>query len=174
MTQTEQAKKNPVVTMTTSLGDVRIELFAEQAPITSQNFLDYVNDKFFDGLIFHRVIAGFMIQGGGFDSEMQQKAGKSAIKNEAANGLKNKTGTIAMARTQVVDSATSQFFINLKDNDFLDHQNKSAQGFGYAVFGQVVEGMEVVRNIEKVNTGNRGLHENVPVEPVVIQSIRVT
>ncbi len=174
MTPTEQTKKNPVVTMTTSLGDIRVELFAEQAPITSQNFLDYVNEKFFDGLIFHRVIAGFMIQGGGFDSEMKQKAGKSAIKNEAANGLKNKTGTIAMARTQVVDSATSQFFINVKDNDFLDHQNKSAQGFGYAVFGQVIEGMEVVRNIEKVKTGNRGLHENVPVEPVVIQSIRVS
>src|SRR5574342_1001738 len=143
----EQAK-NPVVTMATSMGDSRVELDAGNAPITTRNFLDYVNDGHFDGLIFHRVIPGFMIQGGGFDSGMSQKKTKAPIKNEAANGLKNVTGSIAMARTNVVDSATSQFFINVKDNDFLDHKNTSPDGYGYAVFGQVIEGMDVVHSIE--------------------------
>ncbi len=164
---------NPVVLMTTSLGEVRMEIFLDQAPATAKNFLDYVNDKFYDGLIFHRVIPGFMIQGGGFDEQMRQKQPKAPIKNEAANGLKNDTGTLAMARTSVVDSATCQFFINVKNNDFLNHQNPSPQGFGYAVFGRVTEGMEVVQKIERVKTGNRGMQQDVPVESVVIQSMRV-
>jgi cyclophilin family peptidyl-prolyl cis-trans isomerase len=165
--------KNPMVLMSTSLGDVKIELDAEKAPITVQNFLAYVNDKFYDGTIFHRVIPGFMIQGGGFDATMQQKPTKPPIKNEAGNGLKNLTGTLAMARTNVVDSATAQFFINAKDNAFLDHKNETPAGFGYAVFGKVVDGMDVVRKIEQVQTANKGMHENVPVEPVVIKSVTV-
>lgn len=165
--------KNPVVTMETSLGNIRIELDSDKAPATTQNFLDYVNDNFYDGLIFHRVIPGFMIQGGGFDAQMKQKGTKAPIKNEAANGLKNQIGTIAMARTNVVDSATAQFFINVKDNDFLNHRSASADGFGYAVFGRVIDGMDVVRKIEKVETGSRGFHQDVPVEAVVIESVRV-
>jgi cyclophilin family peptidyl-prolyl cis-trans isomerase len=165
--------KNPVVTLGTSMGNIRIELDAEKAPITTQNFLDYVNDGFYDGLIFHRVIPGFMIQGGGFDSQMKQKQSKAPIKNEAANGLKNITGSIAMARTNVVDSATAQFFINVKDNDFLNHRNTSPDGFGYAVFGRVIEGLDVVRSIEKVKTGNRGMHQDVPVDAVVINSVKI-
>jgi peptidyl-prolyl cis-trans isomerase B (cyclophilin B) len=164
---------NPVVAMATSMGNIRIELDAEKAPITTQNFLDYVTDGHFDGLIFHRVIPGFMIQGGGFDDKMKQKATRASIKNEAANGLKNVTGSIAMARTSDVDSATAQFFINVKDNEFLDHKSPSPDGFGYAVFGRVVEGMEVVRAIEKVRTGNRGMHQDVPVETVVITSVKL-
>jgi peptidyl-prolyl cis-trans isomerase B (cyclophilin B) len=162
-----------VVTLATSLGDIKAELFADKAPVTVKNFLEYASKGFFDGLIFHRVIAGFMIQGGGFDQKMNQKPAGSPIKNEAANGLKNKTGTLAMARTNVVDSATCQFFINVADNGFLDHQNTTPQGFGYAVFGQVIEGMEAVRKIEKAKTGNHGLHQDVPVEPVVIHSVRL-
>jgi cyclophilin family peptidyl-prolyl cis-trans isomerase len=165
--------KNPLVTMSTSMGDIRIELNADKAPISTKNFLDYVNDGHYDGLIFHRVIPGFMIQGGGFDAGMSQKKTKSAIKNEAGNGLKNVIGSIAMARTNVVDSATSQFFINVKDNDFLNHKNTSPDGYGYAVFGQVVEGMDVVQTIEKVKTGNRGMHQDVPVQAVVINSVKV-
>ncbi len=173
MAETARKEKNPAVLMTTSLGEVRMEIFADKAPITAKNFLDYVGGKFYDDMIFHRVIPGFMIQGGGFDKEMRQKAVKAQIKNEAANGLKNESGTLAMARTNVVDSATAQFFINVKNNDFLNHQNSSAQGFGYAVFGRVIEGMDVVRKIEMVKTGNGGMHQDVPVEPVVIHSIRV-
>lgn len=165
--------KNPVVTLSTSMGDVRIELFPDKAPVTTKNFLAYVSDGFYDGLIFHRVISGFMIQGGGLDAQMHQKPTKAAIKNEAGNGVKNKTGTIAMARTNVVDSATAQFFINVKDNDFLDHRNESADGFGYAVFGQVIGGMDVVQKIEKVRTASRGGQQDVPVEAVVINSARV-
>ncbi len=165
--------KNPVVTMSTSMGDIRIELDADKAPISTQNFLDYVNEGHFDGLIFHRVIPGFMIQGGGFDSAMSQKKSKSPIKNEASNGLKNVTGSIAMARTNVVDSATAQFFINVKDNDFLNHKNTSPDGYGYAVFGQVVDGMDVVHAIEKVKTANRGMHQDVPVQAVVINSVKL-
>lgn len=165
--------KNPVVTMATSLGNIRIELDSGKAPATTQNFLAYVNDNFYDGLIFHRVIPGFMIQGGGFDAQMKQKGTKAPIKNEAVNGLKNQIGTIAMARTNVVDSATAQFFINVKDNDFLNHRSASADGFGYAVFGRVIEGMDVVHKIEKVKTGNRGSHQDVPTETVVIESVRV-
>jgi peptidyl-prolyl cis-trans isomerase B (cyclophilin B) len=167
------AEKNPVVLMTTSMGNVRIELDAEKAPITTKNFLDYVSDGHYDGLIFHRVIPGFMIQGGGMDPQMNEKKGKAPIKNEAANGLKNKVGSVAMARTNVVDSATSQFFINVKDNDFLNHRSPSPAEFGYAVFGQVVEGMDVVRSIEKVKTANKGYHNDVPAEAVVINSIKL-
>ena len=174
LTSTARAEgKNPMVLMSTSMGDVKIELDAEKAPITVQNFLAYVNDKFYDGTVFHRVIPNFMIQGGGFDAAMQQKPTKAPIKNEAGNGLKNLTGTLAMARTNVVDSATAQFFINVKDNAFLDHKNETPAGFGYAVFGKVVTGMDVVRKIEQVQTATKGGHENVPVEPVVIKSITV-
>jgi peptidyl-prolyl cis-trans isomerase B (cyclophilin B) len=169
----EVTKSNPTVLMATTKGDVRIELFADKAPITVKNFLNYVEEKFYDGLIFHRVIPGFMIQGGGFDNAMKQKQAGSPIKNEAANGLKNKMGTISMARTSVVDSATAQFFINVKDNEFLDHRNTSPDGFGYAVFGQVIEGLDVVQSIEKMKTASQGFHQDVPVEAVVIQSIRL-
>jgi len=162
-----------MVLVSTSLGDIKIELNKEKAPITVENFLGYVNDKFYDGTIFHRVIAGFMIQGGGFTPDMAQKPTKAQIKNEAGNGLKNDVGTIAMARTGVVDSATAQFFINVKDNAFLNHTSESQQGFGYAVFGKVVEGLDVVRKIEAVKTGNSKGMSDVPVEPVVIKSITV-
>ncbi len=165
--------KNPMVVMSTSMGDVKIELYEDKAPETVKNFLGYVNDKFYDGTIFHRVIPNFMIQGGGFDKSMTQKQTKAPIKNEAGNGLKNDTGTLAMARTNVVDSATAQFFINVKDNAFLNHRDETPAGFGYAVFGKVVDGMDVVHKIEHVQTANKGMFENVPVEPVVIKSITV-
>ena len=164
---------NPVVVMKTSLGDVKIELDKAKAPVTVDNFLVYVNDKFYDGTIFHRVIPAFMIQGGGFDKDMNQKKTKAPIKNEAGNGLKNVTGTLAMARTSDPNSATAQFFINTKDNAFLDHKNDTAQGYGYAVFGKVVDGMDVVKKIEQVQTTTRPPYENVPVTPVVIESIRI-
>ena len=168
-----ELEKNPVVTLSTNMGDIRIELNADKAPISTKNFLDYVSEGYYDGLIFHRVIPGFMIQGGGFDSAMSQKKAKSPIKNEAGNGLKNVTGSIAMARTNVVDSATAQFFINVKDNEFLNHKNTSPDGYGYAVFGQVIEGMDIVHSIEKVKTGNRGMHQDVPAQEVVINSVKV-
>jgi peptidyl-prolyl cis-trans isomerase A (cyclophilin A) len=163
--------KNPMVLMSTSLGDVKIELNEEKAPVSVKNFLAYVNDKFYDGTVFHRVIPGFMIQGGGFDQNMKQKPTKPPIKNEAGNGLKNDVGTIAMARTGVVDSATAQFFVNVKDNDFLNHRNDTPAGFGYAVFGKVTDGMDVVHKIEQVQTATKGMYQNVPVEPVIIKSI---
>src|SRR5437660_7991890 len=169
----KMAEKNPVVLMTTSMGNIRIELDAGKAPITTKNFLDYVSEGHYDGLIFHRVIPGFMIQGGGMDAQMNEKKNKAPIKNEAANGLKNKIGTVAMARTNVVDSATAQFFINVKDNDFLNHHDDSSQGFGYAVFGMVVDGMDVVHKIEQVPTHTHGMVENVLVDTVIIQSIRL-
>jgi peptidyl-prolyl cis-trans isomerase B (cyclophilin B) len=165
-------EKNPQVLMETSMGSVKIELFKEKAPISVRNFLSYVNEGFFDGLIFHRVISSFMIQGGGFDQNMIQKKTKFAIKNEAANGLSNKCYTLAMARTNVVDSATSQFFINVVDNAFLDYRGKNPDQFGYAVFGQVIEGMDVVDAIKGVKTGNKGGHSDVPLEPVIINSIK--
>ena len=167
------AVKNPIVVLETSKGNIRIELDAEKAPITTNNFLDYVREKHYDGLIFHRVIQGFMIQGGGMDAQMKEKKNRAAIKNEAANGLKNNVGTIAMARTNVVDSATSQFFINVKDNDFLNHRSTAPAEFGYAVFGRVIDGMEVVQSIEKSKTGNKGYHQDVPLESIVINSARV-
>jgi cyclophilin family peptidyl-prolyl cis-trans isomerase len=171
--EASMADKNPVVLVSTSKGDIRIELDAQKAPVTTQNFIDYVSGGHYDGLIFHRVIPGFMIQGGGMDAQMAEKKTKAPIKNEAANGLKNKTGSIAMARTNIVDSATSQFFINVKDNDFLNHRSSSAQEFGYAVFGQVIEGMDIVHAIEKVKTASRGHHDDVPVEAVVINSAKI-
>jgi cyclophilin family peptidyl-prolyl cis-trans isomerase len=168
-----ELEKNPVVTLSTNMGDIHIELNADKAPISTKNFLDYVSEGYYDGLIFHRVIPGFMIQGGGFDPAMSQKKAKPPIKNEASNGLKNVIGSIAMARTNVVDSATAQFFINVKDNDFLNHKNTSPDGYGYAVFGQVIEGMDVVHSIEKVKTGNRAMHQDVPAQAVVINSVKV-
>ncbi len=165
------AEKNPVILMSTSMGNIRIELDAEKAPITTKNFLDYTSAGHYDGLIFHRVIPGFMIQGGGMDEQMKEQKTNAPIKNEAGNGLKNKVGTVAMARTNVVDSATSQFFINVKDNEFLNYRSPAPAEFGYAVFGHVIEGMDVVQRIEKVRTGNRGFHQDVPVDAVVINSV---
>ncbi len=157
----------------TTKGTISLELDETKAPETVKNFLQYAQDGYYDGTIFHRVIDGFMIQGGGFSKDMSQKQTRAPIRNEAMNGLKNLRGTIAMARTMVVDSATSQFFINLVDNDFLDFQNPTPQGFGYAVFGKVTDGMEVVDAIAKVKTGSVGHYENVPEEPVVIKKVTV-
>ena len=166
------SEQNPQVVLETSMGTITVELFKEKAPITVKNFLGYVKDGFYDGLIFHRVIKDFMIQGGGLNENMESKKTKFAIKNEAANGLSNTRGTLAMARTAVVDSATCQFFINTVDNLFLNHRNKQPDNFGYCVFGQVTEGMEVVDQIRAVKTGNKGGHGDVPVEPVFIVSAR--
>ena len=162
----------PTVIVTTSLGEIVIELDPEKAPITVENFLKYVDDEHYDGTVFHRVIKSFMIQGGGFDAEMVQKENRSPIKNEANNGLKNDTGTIAMARTQVVDSATSQFFINTKSNDALNFRSADPRGYGYCVFGKVIEGMDVVVTIENSTTGNKGRFQNVPAETITIESVR--
>lgn len=162
---------NPVVVMATNKGTVVIELWQDQAPITVENFLRYVDNKLFDNLTFHRVIPGFMIQGGGYNTDFVEMSGYPPIKNEARPSLRNDRGTLAMARTNVVDSATSQFFINLVDNDFLNQRGTSAQDFGYAVFGKVIEGMDVVDSIASVPTTNHRQHQNVPVEPVIIQSI---
>lgn len=169
MTTHAFAADNPHVVINTSFGEIELELEAEKAPITVNNFLDYVDAERYDGTIFHRVIANFMIQGGGFDRYMQRKATKAAIKNEADNGLKNTRGTVAMARTQAPDSATMQFFINHADNDFLDH---SSRDFGYAVFAKVVRGMDVVDQIAQVKTSSYGMHQNVPIDPIVINSIK--
>ena len=156
------------VEMQTSAGTMQIELDDEHAPVSVQNFLDYVRKGHYDGTVFHRVIKGFMLQGGGFDADMKQKPTAATIQNEANNGLKNKRYTLAMARTSAPHSASSQFFINTVDNGFLDFTAESAQGWGYAVFGRVVEGTEVVDAIEKVRTGNRGGHSDVPVDTVMI------
>jgi len=153
----------------TTLGDFDVELFQDKAPISAENFLAYVDDGFFDGTIFHRVIPGFMAQGGGVDTEMNQKSGKAQIKNEADNGLKNERGTLAMARTSDINSATSQFFINLSDNSFLDHGGRD---FGYAVFGKVTSGMDVVETMAKQATGNKRGHSDVPREDIVVNSVR--
>src|SRR6188472_2309748 len=167
------AENNPVVSMATSMGKIRIELDPERAPITTKNFLEYVSAGHYDGLIFHRVIPGFMVQGGGMDADMNERSTRGPIKNEANNGLPNRRGTIAMARTGVVDSATSQFFINVADNKFLNHSNPSPSGYGYAVFGEVIDGMDVIDAIVALPTGRRGAHDDVPLEPVVIRSARV-
>lgn len=158
-----------MVVIETSLGSITLNLFEEQAPISVANFLEYVDSGFFDDTIFHRVIPNFMVQGGGFTEDMAQKKTRAAIKNEADNGLSNRRGTLAMARTNVVDSATSQFFINLRDNAFLDHGERD---FGYAVFAEVAEGMEVVDKIAGVATGRKGMHDDVPREAVTIVSVR--
>ena len=155
------------------MGTITLELDEAKAPATVANFVQYAKDGHYDGTIFHRVIDGFMVQGGGFTRDMNQKKTREPVRNEAMNGLKNLRGTIAMARTMVVDSATSQFFINLVDNDFLDFQSPTPQGFGYAVFGKVVSGMEVVDAIAKVKTGNAGPYQNVPLKAVVIKKVVV-
>ncbi|MFQ6104993.1 MAG: peptidylprolyl isomerase [Candidatus Glassbacteria bacterium] len=157
--------------METSMGAITIELYRDKAPISVENFLSYVKDGFYDGLIFHRVIENFMIQGGGFTPDMQKKDTKAPIKNEAGNGLSNKRGTIAMARTRVIDSATSQFFINVVDNLQLDHKDETIDGFGYCVFGKVTDGMDVVDKIRKVETATKSRYRNVPVDPVVIKKV---
>lgn len=171
---TQAAEKNPVVVIATSMGKIKVELDAQNAPISTKNFVEYVKAKHYDGTIFHRVIPAFMIQGGGMTKDLSPKPGaKDPIKNEAGNGLKNLEGTIAMARTNVVDSATDQFFINVKDNSFLDHRDDTDQGYGYAVFGKVLSGMDVVHKIEHVETSSQGGNENVPVKTVTIKTIRL-
>ena len=170
---TAMSDTNPKVQFETSKGNIVIQLDAESAPKTVENFLSYVNSGFYDGTIFHRVIPSFMIQGGGFDADMQQKSTNDPIQNEANNGLKNVKGSIAMARTPNPHSATAQFFINVVDNAMLDFTSESPNGWGYAVFGQVTEGLDVVLTIEEVATGNVGMHQNVPLEPVVIQKASV-
>ena len=158
-----------MVKLETNYGDITLELDTEKAPITTQNFLDYVNSGHYDGTIFHRVIDDFMIQGGGFESNMEQKTTRPSIQNEAANGLKNDAYTIAMARTSDVHSASAQFFINIANNDFLNYASSTSQGFGYCVFGKVIEGQDVVDTIKKVKTTSKHGHQNVPVEDVVIK-----
>lgn len=158
-----------MVKLTTNFGEITLELDADKAPITVANFLQYVEDGFYDGLIFHRVINNFMIQGGGFDTTMKEKPTQDAIKIEADNGLSNDKYTIAMARTSIPDSATSQFFINVNDNDFLNHTAPTASGWGYCVFGKVTEGIDVIDKIKDVETGTKGGHQDVPVEPVIIE-----
>ena len=161
------------VKLTTNLGEIIIQLDAEKAPVSSANFLTYVNEGFYNGTIFHRVIPDFMAQGGGFDTGFNQKAVHAPIKNEADNGLKNTRGTLAMARTNDPNSATAQFFINLKDNTFLNHTGKNASGWGYAVFGEVIEGMDVVDAMAKQPTGNRGGHQDVPKTDIIIEKAEV-
>jgi len=165
---------NPAVRIETSMGEIVLELDAVNAPISTANFIAYANEGFYEGTIFHRVIDGFMIQCGGLTADMRDKDCKMApIKNEAGNGLKNELGTVAMARTNVVDSATSQFFINVGDNTFLNQTAPTPQGFGYAVFGKVTDGMDVVNAIRQVKTGNSGMHQDVPVETITIQKVTV-
>lgn len=162
-----------MIRLSTNHGDICLELDFDNAPKTAANFQQYVEDGFYDGKIFHRVIDGFMIQGGGFDKDMQESETRAPIENEADNGLKNNTGTVAMARTQDPHSASAQFFINVNDNDFLNHSGKNMQGWGYAVFGQVIEGMDVVDKIKAVSTGNHGMHQDVPKESIVIETATV-
>jgi cyclophilin family peptidyl-prolyl cis-trans isomerase len=171
--QLNSAYANPKVLMETSKGNITIELYEQEAPITVKNFLSYVSEGFYNNLIFHRVIPNFMIQGGGFDAEMNQKPPKDPIKNEARRGLNNKRGTLAMARTNVINSATAQFFINLKSNDFLNHTDNSSRGFGYAVFGEVIDGMDVVDSIGKIRTHRYGMFEDVPVTDIFIKNMSV-
>ena len=168
-----EEQTNPRVVLQTTLGKITIELDAAKAPVSTENFLSYVSSGHFDGTVFHRVIPGFMIQGGGFSQEMAQKTTGAPIANEADNGLKNARGTLAMARTSDPHSATAQFFINLKDNDFLDHSAKTSQGWGYAVFGKVVDGMGVVDTIAQVKTGAHGPHRDVPADAIVITKASV-
>jgi peptidyl-prolyl cis-trans isomerase B (cyclophilin B) len=161
------------VMMTTTVGPMTIELDADGAPKTVENFLSYVAGGFYDGTIFHRVIDNFMIQGGGFTADMEQKSTQAPIENEANNGLKNQRGTIAMARTQDPHSATAQFFINVQDNDFLNHTGENMQGWGYAVFGKVTDGEDVLDKIRGVQTGSQAGHQDVPVEPIIIESAAI-
>ena len=161
------------VRFNTTMGEIVVELDEDKAPISSKNVLQYAQDKHYDGTVFHRVINGFMVQGGGFDSDFNQKPTREPIENEADNGLANARGTLAMARTQDPHSATAQFFINVADNDFLNHSGKNLQGWGYCVFGEVIDGMEVVEKIKEVPTTRRGMHADVPAEDVVIQKAYV-
>lgn len=163
-----------MITLHTNFGDIVLELDFDKAPKTAANFKEYAESGFYDGTIFHRVIDGFMIQGGGMDAEMNEKATRAPIENEADNGLTNDNGTVAMARTQDPHSASAQFFINVKDNNFLNHTSKDIQGWGYAVFGKVSDGMDVVEKIKGVQTGSHGFHQDVPVESVVIERVTVS
>ncbi len=163
----------PIVELETSMGNITIELNEEKAPKTVENFLNYVDSGHYEGTIFHRVIDGFMIQGGGMDAQMNEKKTNAPVENEADNGLKNDAGTIAMARTQDPHSATSQFFVNVKDNDFLNHSGKNAQGWGYTVFGKVTSGMDVIEKMRGVPTGRFGMHADVPKEAITINSAKV-
>jgi cyclophilin family peptidyl-prolyl cis-trans isomerase len=172
-TENKMSDSSSKVKLTTSLGEIIIQLNPEKAPISSANFLTYVNEGFYNGTIFHRIIPGFMAQGGGFDTDFNQKAVHDPIKNEADNGLPNKRGTIAMARTNVPDSATAQFFINYKDNSFLNYSSPTTSGWGYAVFGEVIEGMDIVDEMAKQPTGNRGGHQDVPKTNIVIEKAEV-
>lgn len=158
-----------LVTLKTNHGDITLELFADKAPKTVENFVSYVKEGFYDGTVFHRIIDGFMVQGGGFTTDMEQKDTKAPIENEANNQLANEKGTVAMARTQDPHSATAQFFINVKDNDFLNFSSESVNGWGYCVFAKVVEGMDVVDKLKDVKTSSHGFHQDVPVEPVIIE-----
>ncbi len=169
----DAASDHPRVVLNTSMGEIVLELDREKAPVTVENFLRYVNDGFYNGTLFHRVIPDFMIQGGGMEPGMKKKPTRSPIKNEADNGLKNVTGSVAMARTSAVDSATAQFFINCRDNSFLDHRDTTSRGYGYAVFGKVVKGMDVVRKIEKAPTGTKGPYRDVPLEDILIVSAKI-
>lgn len=164
---------NPKVLIETTLGNITLELDAENAPNSTENFVAYVNDGFYDGTIFHRVIPGFMIQGGGMNPDMSEKKTKPSIKNEANNGLKNDRGTVAMARTNDPHSASSQFFINVKDNDFLNFKSEDMQGWGYAVFGKVVDGLDVMEKIVAVETGSNGYHQDVPKEPILMNKVTI-
>ena len=162
-----------MVIIRTTFGELKLELDAEKAPKTVENFLKYVGDGYYDGTIFHRVIDNFMIQGGGFETDMSEKQSGESIENEADNGLKNDFGTVAMARTMEPHSATAQFFINVKDNDFLNHSGKNMQGWGYTVFGKIIDGAEVLDKIRAVPTTSRGGHQDVPKDPVIIESVEV-
>lgn len=172
-TENKMSDTQTKVKLTTTLGEIIVQLNPEKAPISSANFLTYVNEGFYNGTIFHRVIPGFMAQGGGFDTSFNQKAVHDPIKNEANNGLPNNRGTIAMARTPDPDSATAQFFINYKDNSFLNHTSPTPNGWGYAVFGEVIEGMDIVDAMAKQPTGNRGPHQDVPKTDIVIEKAEV-
>ena len=171
--KTNTRKEQDMVIIRTTFGDIKLELDAEKAPKTVANFLNYAGEGYYDGTIFHRVIDNFMIQGGGFDIEMQQQACGDPVENEADNGLKNDFGTVAMARTTDPHSATAQFFINVKDNDFLNHSGKNMQGWGYTVFGKVIEGSEVLDKIRAVETASRNGHQDVPVDPIIIESVQI-
>ena len=172
-TENNMSDTQTKVKLTTTLGEIIIQLNTEKAPVSSANFLTYVNEGFYNGTIFHRIIPGFMAQGGGFDTSFNQKAVHAPIKNEANNGMANSRGTIAMARTNDPNSATAQFFINYKDNSFLNHTSPTASGWGYAVFGEVIEGMDVVDAMAKQATGNRGGHQDVPKTDIIIEKAEV-
>lgn len=168
-----RVQEQEMITLHTNYGDIELELDFEKAPKSAANFKQYAEDGFYNGTIFHRIINNFMIQGGGFTEDMKQKTTRETIENEADNGLKNNNGTVAMARTMDPHSATAQFFINVADNDFLNHSGKNTQGWGYAVFGKVTNGMDIVEKLKTVKTGNIGGHQDVPVEAVVIERVTV-